>query len=77
MPCTLRRGLRVRPSVGELGDRHTGVDQDRSPRARARLGQLLGGHDAHRKAGVDELGSQPFGRRDAAVEDAPNPTVLA
>lgn len=46
-----------------------GVEEQRPPRTRPGLRQLLRRHDAQREAGVDELGGQLVGGPDAAPED--------
>ena len=65
-----------RPRVAELGHRHASVERQGTPGAGAGLGELLGGHDAQREAGVHEVGTERLGDGHAPVEDRPEADLL-
>src|SRR5882672_11798444 len=54
-------------------DRDTGVEEQRTPRTRSRLGQLLGDRLAEREPAVDELGRKVVGQADAALAELVEP----
>ena len=63
----------IGPSVTKLGDREAGVEEQGTPSPLAGLGELLGGHHAHRESRVDQFRSQRLGLGHAAVEDGVEP----
>jgi hypothetical protein len=63
------------PRIAELRDRQARRHQQGAARAGPGLRELLGGHDAEREAGVDDLGAHPLAGRHAALGQRTEPDV--